>query len=386
MLDIGDQDMGNDSDWEDEVQDGLRQLPPGEEGFLQSHAGGEAVLQAVMDGITLSKHIDSRTRKNRIQQRINAWQRQIPHLAEQYLKWKHEGAPVLGDSDTEVETVWSLETVSFSDLKSRVFRHIPEISYVNETLVRNGFLGASPEKPSLAISLELLEIYRQLRRVCPRFSLDALGRALCHIHHLPRHPYLADQISSAYDCFLEIQRHIQGRHNIALRRSANWEQENVCAPCLYKTADEPPLKFSFLAAMDGNNSLKLVDSTFRAGSVRTDNRVTSSKRWISPEDVDVFKDEVNRKCATSSYLNATAAVLDDLPEADVDGDDVAWLNVTEIDELAQCVNTCVERWRNAGPEARKKMFALFAVAGIFLAVCRHGHVLVICDMIRSGEL
>jgi hypothetical protein len=45
---------GNDSDWEDEVQDGLRQLPPGEEGFLQSHAGGEAVLQAVMDGITLS--------------------------------------------------------------------------------------------------------------------------------------------------------------------------------------------------------------------------------------------------------------------------------------------------------------------------------------------
>ena len=45
---------GNDSDWEDEVQDGLCQFPRGEEGFLQSHAGGEAVLQAVMDGITLS--------------------------------------------------------------------------------------------------------------------------------------------------------------------------------------------------------------------------------------------------------------------------------------------------------------------------------------------
>jgi hypothetical protein len=45
---------GNDSDWEDEVQDGLRQFPPGEEAFLQSHAGGEAVLQAVMDSITLS--------------------------------------------------------------------------------------------------------------------------------------------------------------------------------------------------------------------------------------------------------------------------------------------------------------------------------------------
>lgn len=77
---------------------------------------------------------------------------------------------------------------------------------------------------------------------------------------------------------------------------------------------------------------------------------------------------------------------EDLPEADLDGQDVAWLNVTELDDLAKCVNTCVERWKNVGPEARKKMFALFAVAGIFLAVCRHGHVLVLCDMIRSGEL
>ena len=47
--------------------------------------------------------------------------------------------------------------------------------------------------------------------------------------------------------------------------------------------------------MDGNNSLKLVDSTFRSELVRTDDRVSSSKRWISPEDVDIFKDEVNKK-------------------------------------------------------------------------------------------
>ncbi|KAF8195179.1 hypothetical protein K438DRAFT_2126983 [Mycena galopus ATCC 62051] len=32
------------------------------------------------------------------------------------------------------------------------------------------------------------------------------------------------------------------------------------------------------------------------------------------------------------------------------------------------------------------MFALFAISGIFLSVCCHGHVLVICDMICSGEL
>ena len=71
---------------------------------------------------------------------------------------------------------------------------------------------------------------------------------------------------------------------------------------------------------------------------------------------------------------------------DLGVEEVAWLNINEHDDLAKCLNTCVDRWRNAGPEARKKMYALFAVAGIFVAVCRHGHVLVMCDMIRSGEL
>jgi hypothetical protein len=74
-----------------------------------------------------------------------------------------------------------------------------------------------------------------------------------------------------------------------------------------------------------------------------------------------------------------------------DDDDVASVDINELtaaesDELEKCVNTCVERWKNAGPEARKKMFALFAIAGIFISVCRHGHVLIMCDMIRSGEL
>lgn len=54
------------------------------------------------------------------------------------------------------------------------------------------------------------------------------------------------------------------------------------------------MKFSILISMDGNNSLKLVDSTFQAGTVRDDDRSISSYRWISPEEVDIFKDEVKR--------------------------------------------------------------------------------------------
>lgn len=45
------------------------------------------------------------------------------------------------------------------------------------------------------------------------------------------------------------------------------------------------------------------------------------------------------------------------------------------------VDVCVEQWCNAGPEARKKMFTLFAYTGVFVCLCRHGQLLIMCNMI-----
>ena len=73
---------------------------------------------------------------------------------------------------------------------------------------------------------------------------------------------------------------------------------------MYKTTGEPPLKYSMLAAMDGNNSLKLVDSTLLTGTRRQDDRMSSSSRWIKPEAVDLFKDEVKNSqnvCSLKSH-------------------------------------------------------------------------------------
>lgn len=42
-----------DEDWEDE-EVALHRPPPGEEGFFRSHAGGETVLQEIMEGMTFS--------------------------------------------------------------------------------------------------------------------------------------------------------------------------------------------------------------------------------------------------------------------------------------------------------------------------------------------
>lgn len=110
---------------------------------------------------------------------------------------------------------------------------------------------------------------------------------------MPHNLYLTDQFSNSYDCFLEICRTLDSQVQVVLQRDPKtWYMQNVCLPCLYKTISELYLKFSFLAAMDGNNSLKLFDSLFRAGTQWANDRVSRLPRWITMEEVDQFKDEV----------------------------------------------------------------------------------------------
>ncbi|KAJ7936673.1 hypothetical protein B0H13DRAFT_1589410 [Mycena leptocephala] len=260
----------------------------------------------------------------------------------------------------------------------RYFSHPPDVVRSNQTLMRQGYIGGSPQKPAIAFAIRTLEIYRQIHRVCPRYTIDSLAKTLSHLHKVPRKVYLAEQLTTAYDAYLAIQREVEVRVQRTLGRDEAWDWKHVCPPCFYKAKDEPRLKLSYLGSLDGNNSVKLVDSTFRAGHPRFDNR-TLRGLWGHNYNLDARGDE---------FPDGPAATDDASPDAD---GDFAWLNVNElnpddVDSLQKCVNTCVERWKAAGPEAWKKMFALFAISGIFISVCRHGHVLVMCDMIRSVEL
>jgi hypothetical protein len=191
------------------------------------------------------------------------------------------------------------------------------------------------------------------------------------------------------------------------------------------------MKFSMLAAMDGNSSLKLIDNTFLSGSSRTDDRASTSSRWLMPEEVSQFKDKVSqaksRRKVSTCYVvifflsmvtffkvsatkgpnnyNSQSPTRSTIPvigsstqlegpntlsppslNPDTGDDNIAWLNIAENDEAQKIIDVCMQRWRSAAPEARKKMFAMFAISRIFIAVCRHGHLLAICDMIHSSEL
>ena len=118
-------------------------------------------------------------------------------------------------------------------------------------------------------------------------------------------------------------------------------------------------------------------------TARLDSCSIVSDRWLSPQAVNRFANEVKRKSVSISSKESSSLKSDIGQDAqsNPDGDNDDWEN---DDDAAQA--ECIKRWRNAGPEQRKKMFALFDKSGIFIATCRHRFFLLGCDMIRSGEL
>jgi hypothetical protein len=196
---------GDDDGWEDVQPVGVHTFPPGEEGVLQSHASSEAIMHQIMEGmragyapiftdISLLSHCrrgDPRTRSYRIQRQIDSWQSQLPLLVESYLRFKNVGPE-------EIEGIWPINCLGLdgaffiihvvapflhiSESGPRLFAHAEGVSRSNETLLRQGFIGGSPERPAIAFSIRTFEIYRQIHRVCPRYTIDSLAKTLNYLH------------------------------------------------------------------------------------------------------------------------------------------------------------------------------------------------------------
>lgn len=47
---------------------------------------------------------------------------------------------------------------------------------------------------------------------------------------------------------------------------------------------------------------------------------------------------------------------------------------------------CTDKWKAAQDDSKKKAFDGYDETGIFVAVCQHGFLITMCDMVKSGEL
>lgn len=130
--------------------------------------------------------------------------------------------------------------------------------------------------------------------------------------------------------------------------------------------------------IDANFSLKRMSSGAKnEGNVRT---FEDSDYYLTFEEVDKYADEV--KSSRSRQMPMPVPDHgDDSVEGNTDG-----LVEEELPTAAANGSGCAVRWKAAASDKKKKMWSIFHESGLFASACRHGMILWIADLIRSGEL
>ncbi|KAG1885372.1 hypothetical protein F4604DRAFT_1878101 [Suillus subluteus] len=238
-------------------------------------------------------------------------------------------------------------------------------------LVRAGYLGHVPHAPSLAFSLRTLEHFRLLRARKPSFSIEAFAKVLCDSYRIPYRRRYRTSLSGAFDAYLAILRGVDKKINETLGRDTpNWRILNACPPCTYELEEEPTLTFGRMYVLDGGNSAKrMAEGARNRGDMR---EYTESDYLLPRTYVDKFANEVQ-----SRNLETL-----DSPEANDDDDDNTEADPTRLN----IASDCSKNWKAAASDEKKRMWSIFDETGIFVSACRHGLLLWVTDMVRSGEL
>ncbi|KAJ7880583.1 hypothetical protein B0H14DRAFT_2566270 [Mycena olivaceomarginata] len=322
-------------DFEDQAMD-IDDVLRGDVQFDISNAGGE-FEEEVRASMNQAKRTDTRNRKDKVLRRVLGFRGQMKAITSAYVKWgatqDEYGADLLGTPPPAGNTQDGWYCVKVVDLFKTYIVSVPlqaTDEFIVSSLVGQGLFPCSPFAPKVAVATRVLEMFRVNRLRCPTLSVQSWVKSLCDLHGRP------------YNC---------------------------CPACTYKLEGEMKLIFAMLTAMDGNDSLKRVlckDKTFdeegnptRGQSQRPDPRTEEAggDYWLTQGGVDRWSKDVIES-------------LVDIPHID--------------DPEEQTV--CEERWKNLKEDMTSRMWGIFDETGVFLALCRHGFVLLLADMVRSGEL
>jgi hypothetical protein len=149
--------------------------------------------------------------------------------------------------------------------------------------------------------------------------------------------------------------------------------KNACPACLYKLEGEPAMLIPILTTVDGNNSLSRYElrereEVFEDGSTapgaskeRPDNRTVPGNYYLSHEEVNKWAKE-----GLEDLMKGFDPGPEHGEEEEKDG--------------------CSDRWQNMKEDVTARAWGMYDETGIFPALCRHGFILVVVDMVKSGEL
>ncbi|KAL6298786.1 hypothetical protein BKA93DRAFT_820202 [Sparassis latifolia] len=321
------------------------------------------------------------------------WQPLLPKLVDAYLSWRYgpdrpadEPTEATASADDGIDYNFEIPVLDiYSTVNSASICRPAHIESVTEAFVLNGYLESTPLNPGLAISLKTLELLHCIRLYKPSFSVEAFAKLLCHFYMIPFRRRYCAALGDAFDIYLTILHMVRKKVLSALGHDMpNWRALNGCPACGYELKDEPSLEFSCMYCMDGNSSLKRLAPVGgrRAGDLRT---LANSDYYLPEDFIEKYADEVQSRCT----LNKVDIPLhrDTNEDAESDhGEDQTPDGGDPTDDDMEPVSGCTENWKAAAAEEKKKMWGVFEETGIFASACRHGLILWLIDMVRSGEL
>ncbi|KAJ7663692.1 hypothetical protein B0H14DRAFT_3102631 [Mycena olivaceomarginata] len=361
--------MAEGSNWVD-----IDAVMEGSERIELSHAGGElqdSLAEGIEEEISVNRRWDWRTRRDRTERRNLDFMAQMPEMILAYMRWcdPEEGGSPISDTDEDTE-VYSILVIDMFDTERREIALDPRGGGISPALIMQGLVPCSPWKPTAAITTRVLEVYRVAHARCPQLAIQAFVKTLCDLHGVPYRPYLREQFSISYDLYLDLRRRTEARllHHLG-RDSFAWRVKHDCPACMYKLEGEDELIFDVLVTQDGGNSLKRVLQR---------NKVESEPGDGPEFVVGESKEYTDNRDASDWYFLAREKV-----------NELAKHRIAErmpMEAIEDKTNPCAERWKNMIEDVTAKMWGIFDETGIFVCLCHHGFVLMIVDMIKSGEL
>ncbi|KAF7791531.1 hypothetical protein EIP86_002547 [Pleurotus ostreatoroseus] len=268
-------------------------------------------------------------------------------------------------------------------------------------LIKYGYIAKTPTFPNVAVSIGTLALLFRIRQRKASMSIESFAKVVCDWYTIPYKRSVREVFADTFEIYLRIVHLVDRRvYKVLGWEGSDWRIKCSCRACCYKLENEPELEISRIVCMDGNNSLKRmkVDQNRKVGDSRV---MEDCDYFLSPEYVDRFANEVRGKSMKgpavpveeSSSNIEEAQNSDDAEDArsvegdPTDGADVDQGDISEEEKLKRkAIKACVKNWKAAAADEKKSMWEIFDESGIFASACRHGLIMVVVDMLRSGEL
>jgi hypothetical protein len=130
---------------------------------------------------------------------------------------------------------------------------------------------------------------------------------------------MARQMSKAFDVYLSILKTVESQLDKAFGHNLpDWWLKNICLCCMHKVEGEQELAHGILTTVNSNNSLKLVDGSYRRGEMAKDLHIGSADFWLDKDFINRFKDEVPSK--VKGKRKGKAKAKETVVEVVVEGD------------------------------------------------------------------